>query len=247
MYLLDDLIGVVIGGVVGLTGAGGSLLSIPIFVHFFDMTIKEATLYSLIVEIIACFTSFSFQRNFSKNKIGIVLAGYSLIGSFLASPIKQYLSNEAILGLYLAVCIYSIYEMWVTKKVKVSFVERLSLNKKSIGVGFTLGMLTTFTGLGGGVLIVPALLGFFLLSQKEAVATSLLTIGLSAGASLFAQMMVGSRVHLDLRLLSLCAGIVVGGVLIELVMKALNKSFIIFLRRLVFTLVIVGSVLKMIV
>ena len=47
------LLGVIIGVVMGLTGAGGALVAIPLFMQFQGMSLKEASVFSLIAVVIA--------------------------------------------------------------------------------------------------------------------------------------------------------------------------------------------------
>ncbi len=62
---------------------------------------------------------------------------------------------------------------------------------KAILAGFGVGILTGFLGVGGGFLIVPALVFFGGLPMKEAVGTSLLVIALNCVAGLFGHLSYG--------------------------------------------------------
>ncbi|MST33838.1 TSUP family transporter, partial [Acidimicrobiaceae bacterium USS-CC1] len=62
------------------------------------------------------------------------------------------------------------------------------------------GLLTGFFGVGGGFVIVPALVLALGFSMPEAVGTSLLVIGINSAASLGARL--GGHVHLDWTLLA---------------------------------------------
>lgn len=65
---------------------------------------------------------------------------------------------------------------------------------KVLGVGLVIGFLTGFFGVGGGFIIVPALVAVLNMPMSRAVGTSLFIIALNAGVSLLPRM---SGDHLD--------------------------------------------------
>jgi uncharacterized membrane protein YfcA len=62
---------------------------------------------------------------------------------------------------------------------------------KAVVAGLVVGVFTGFLGVGGGFLVVPALVLFGGLSMKEAVGTSLLVIAINCAAGLLGHLQFG--------------------------------------------------------
>jgi len=231
------VLGIIIGVVMGLTGAGGALIAIPLFLQFLGMDLKEATLYSLIAVIIASFSNFLLQRKFSDYKLSIVLVLLSTTGSFLTNPLKIYLPDMYMAILLATVCIYSLFSIWTPTSGNNS--QKKSPSWLIIGVvGLSLGALTIFTGLGGGVLMLPFLTRFYGLDQNRAVATSLFTVGMSSLSSLLIQVFSGAQFKLDSQLFGLVIGIFVAALSIKFMMARLSLSSFNNSRKVIFTFVV---------
>jgi uncharacterized membrane protein YfcA len=79
--------------------------------------------------------------------------------------------------------------------------------QKVFGAGLFSGILTGFLGVGGGFLIVPALLMFGGLRMKEAVGTSLFVISINCAAALAGHFSHGGFSFITAVLVTLSAGI----------------------------------------
>jgi len=78
-----------------------------------------------------------------------------------------------------------------------------------LGVGLTVGILSALLGIGGGVLLVPALLFIWACSMHTAIGTSLAVIAVGSLAAATRHFMLG---NVDLPLAgALAVGMVVGG------------------------------------
>ena len=237
------ILGIVIGVVMGLTGAGGALIAIPLFMQFLGMGLKEATVYSLIAVIIASLSNFIFQRKYSDYKLSITFVVLSTAGSFLTNPYKKFLPDLYMALLLGIVSVYSLYSIWrPTKSEKIQTKAPAWLVTGFIG--FSLGALTTFTGLGGGVLMLPLLIGVYGFDQNRAVATSLLTVALSSLSSLLIQVWSGAQFEVDTKLVGLVAGILASAYGIKLLASKLSPAILNSSRKIVFTFVVLVALLK---
>ncbi len=191
MELIGYLAAFCIGLILGLIGGGGSLLAIPILIYLFSFQVVEATAYSLvIVGVTSLFGACQRLRSSSIDvKTGIVFGVPSIITMFITrkwlipSIPDTLIQIESIaiskrlfiLALFSILIIGASYVM-ITKNIKplVNFGHRKTAHL--IFQGSFIGMLTGVVGIGGGFLILPALLFLAKLPFNKAVGTTLLII-----------------------------------------------------------------------
>ena len=243
--MIELFCGILIGSVMGLTGAGGALVAIPLFMQFMGQSLKEASLYSLVAVVLASLINFLAQRSFTQFKTGLLIVIFSAIGSYLTTPFKEAISSFWIAFILSIVSLYALYSVWFPVKIKTGdkdkSVESFWLSSL---VGFTLGALTTFTGLGGGVLMLPILLGLYRFKQPNAVATSLFAVALSSLSSLIIQIQQGADFELGKDFVYLLIGILSSVALLKIISKHLKLDILIKLRQIVFSLVVLLALAK---
>lgn len=184
-----------IGLILGLIGGGGSLLAIPILIYLFSFQVVEATAYSL---VIVGFTSLFgvYQRLKSASidlRTGIVFGIPSLISMFLTRKwlipsipdilieIDGFVVSKRlfILALFSILIMGSSYIM-ITKNIRP--LVRFG-NRKTVHLmlqGSLIGIVTGIVGIGGGFLILPALIFLAKLPFHKAVGTSLMIIAIKS-------------------------------------------------------------------
>lgn len=232
------IIGSIIGLVMGLTGAGGALVAIPLFMHFLEMSIKEASFYSLIAVVLASLSNFFYQRKSANFLLALKFIIFSTIGSYLSLPYKNFLPDLLISILLLIIGFYSLYSIWRTPDEEDTSNVQKTHFLKTLFIGFFLGVITTFTGLGGGVLMFPILVNFYKLKNKEAVATSLLVVGLSSLTSFLIQALNSFQFKFSNDFWALGIGILLIPSLLKILLIKLPEKTINFLRKTTFTLVV---------
>jgi len=179
----------------GLIGGGGSILTVPILIFFFQIEPIAATTYSLfVVGITSSVGAFSHYRKGNVNfKIAILFGLPSLTAIFImrkwvmpAIPrqlfqIGQFEVTKAVLvmlifaGLMLATSISMIRkkEEYMSDGLAISYT-------KLVFQSLLVGIITGFVGVGGGFLIIPSLVLFAGLPMKKAVGTSLMVMTISS-------------------------------------------------------------------
>lgn len=236
----------IIGIVMGLTGAGGALIAIPLFMQFLGMSLKEASFYSLIAVILASLLNYISQRKSTQYRTAILIVTSSSFGSYLTAPLKDKLPTLFIAITLAMVSLYALYGVWIPVKPAVKIQSSIKGNTVlSIAAGLLLGALTTITGLGGGVLMLPLFLGLFKYSHPEAISTSLLAVGFSSLASLLIQVINGSRFKMDLGLFFLMLGVLASVFILQYFVKRLSVSTVKRTRQVVFSFVVVLTLLKL--
>lgn len=237
--------GIIIGIVMGLTGAGGALIAIPLFMQFLGMGLKEASVYSLVAVVVASLLNFVSQRKSTQYFTAILIVTSSSVGSYLTAPLKEKLPTSLISITLALVSLYALYGVW--NPVKTSSDNEISPrgnDSLSLAAGLILGVLTTFTGLGGGVLMLPLFLNLFKYSHSQAIATSLLAVGLSSLASLGIQVTKGADFEMNVNLIFLLIGVLASVFMLQQLVKRLPQPIIKHTRQIVFTFVVVLALLK---
>ncbi len=237
--------GIIIGIVMGLTGAGGALVAIPLFMQFLGMDLKEASVYSLVAVVVASLLNFVSQRKSTQYLTAVLIVSASSVGSYLATPFKEQLPTSLVAIALALVSLYALYGVWSPAKTSSdSEISPEGNNAYSLVAGLMLGVLTTFTGLGGGVLMLPLFFNLFKYSHAQAISTSLLAVGLSSLASLVIQVMKGAHFVVNVDLIFLLIGVLAAVFILQLLVKRLPLPIVKLTRQVVFTFVVVLSLLK---
>ncbi len=205
-YLLAIISGIIVGFSLGLIGGGGSILAVPLFLYFVGLdTLPNAAhiaigTTALAVGINAYINSYMHMRK--KNvaiRAGGLFAGIGVVGSLLGAylghitPGSSLLTYFAIamivLGIYMAVRKESSKAGTLDEANRVIEAQKKcpkltsSTAAKVSGLGFLVGLLSGYFGIGGGFLIVPSLMFSTGLCITRAVGTSLLSVGTFGVAS----------------------------------------------------------------
>lgn len=194
MEILGYIGALFIGLVLGLTGGGGSILTVPILVYLMSISPVTATAYSLF--IVGTTSTFGAIQNYRKNlvdiKNGFIFAIPSFIAVYLTrkfivpripeiiieSPIL--ITKNTFLMLFFAV-IMIFGALSVLKKKSQDTNNEEKRNLILIGIQtFTIGIIIGLVGAGGGFLIIPSLILFAKLPMRKAVGTSLFIIAMNS-------------------------------------------------------------------
>lgn len=234
------LIGLIIGAVLGLTGAGGSIFAVPLLILLLGLPATEAMGLALGAVSASALLGAIRQRQ----QILWVPAAFLATGGMLAAPIGKWIAfsiNELwlILGFTLIALVIAVRMLSQasaspesTKHLRASrIVEannqsglacRLSstgqfqLRPKCISGlvigGLGIGLASGMFGVGGGFLIVPLLQYLSAVSMPKGIATSLATITLISGAGFGSHLLMSGATTVPL-LLYVIAGAIVGMIL----------------------------------
>ncbi|NOY62467.1 MAG: sulfite exporter TauE/SafE family protein [Gammaproteobacteria bacterium] len=170
-----------IGVVLGMFGAGGGMITVPALIYLGDMSLKQAVAMSLWVVALVSFAAMLQQKIWRKLQIKLLVTlGVSgMIGSVAGAALAQRLSEQVQSGLF-AVLIFLVAG-WLAKVELANRVEIFRFIPATL-IGLLIGILTGILGVGGGFLLVPALLYLGISHFPTAVANSLVLITLNASA-----------------------------------------------------------------
>ena len=172
---------IAIGISLGLLGSGGSILTVPVLVYLVGQDEKVAIAGSLfIVGSIALAGSLQFVRAGLINWRSVASFGIpGMAGTYVGAALAAYISGLMQLALFAIVMLLASYLM--LRPIKLADADRAPRALwKIAGDGLVVGIITGLVGVGGGFLIVPALVLLGGLSMHQAVATSLVVIALKS-------------------------------------------------------------------
>lgn len=228
-YFLAALVGISLGAL----GGGGSILAVPILVYVARLPAKEAIASSLLV--VGGTSAVGALRHWRYRNIDIRAALFfgtaSMGGSFLGGRAARSLSGTLQLTIFAVVMLAAAIFMFRSgrKEQELPGVRRPVWSALA---GFGVGVLTGVVGVGGGFLIVPALVLLTALPMNRAIGTSLLVIAMNSVSGFLGYL---GKVSIDWRFaltftLIAAAGVVVGSSWArDASPAALKKAFAIFL------------------
>ena len=238
------ILGLAAGILSGLFGIGGGIVMVPALIVFFGMDILDANATSLTAMLLPV-GALGVWAYYKAGKINIRESLYIALGLFLGSfvggeiaiNISEGLLSKlyAIILLYIALSYFDFFSLFKKKKnTKNIEYERKKANMFAfMAVGLVAGIFAGLFGKGGGIVIVPMLIGIFRYDAKMAVATSLAALQLPVG--LPSVIVYANDGHLNLIGAAIIAvGMVVGAFFgsklgIKLPIAAFKKIYAVFL------------------
>ena len=178
---------VVVGLTLGLLGSGGSILTVPILVYVLGHGDKVAIAESLaIVGGIALAATLPYARTREIDWRSVLLFGVpGTGGTYLGAWLAAFVSGTFQLLLFAGVMLVAAIMMFRKASghgVKANGEGQRQAAWKILLEGLAVGVLTGLVGVGGGFLIVPALVLLGGLTMRLAVGTSLIIIAMKSAA-----------------------------------------------------------------
>jgi uncharacterized membrane protein YfcA len=208
MEILGALLaGGFIGTVLGLVGAGGAMLSVPILINFFDFTPQQATTAALAVVFLAALSG-ALPKMRTKEILyrdALIIWGIGLITNLGFSSIAADLPDGFITVGFSLVLFFASYSMFRNPLNEIHRRIPLSL---LIVISLAVGAITGLFGIGGGFLVIPALVLFFGTPQNIAAGTSLLVISLNSITALLGHNALWGDVDWHVPIFMSCGAIV---------------------------------------
>ena len=200
------LAGVLIGLSLGALGGGGSILAVPVLVYLLGEGPTEATTGSLVVVGVTSLLGAVTAARAGKVLVarGVLFGVVAIGGAFVGAKLSLEVSPDVLIASFAALMLFvGAVMVWRLRHGKrtdedrdlsdlhkpiISFSPTFTchcpLALKVLVTATAVGMLTGFLGVGGGFLVVPALLLALSLPMHYAAGTSLVVISITSAAAL---------------------------------------------------------------
>ncbi len=241
MLALALPIGLLIGLSLGALGGGGSILTVPALVYLLGQDPRAATTGSLLIVGITALVGMVAHHQAGRVRLvqGLVFGVLGTAGAYLGSRLSATVPPSVLLAAF-SVLMLVVAAMMVLRRraqlraaaggeveagspngpalqVRPTLVSDCLRVLRVVAVASAVGLLTGFFGVGGGFVVVPALVLALGFTMPVAVGTSLLVIAINSASALLSRM--GNGVHLDWLLIALftlaaIAGSLLGGRLV---------------------------------
>ncbi len=237
MEIAGYIASVFIGVSLGLFGAGGTILTLPILVYLFGINPYLATSYSLLIVGI---TSLTGSLNYIKNGTAEIKTAFtfSLPSIFSVVIVRRLLlpiipeivfdsgniivTRDLLVLLFFSVLMFAASVSMIRKN---SVQPELTAERNSLKVifsGIFVGIITGTVGAGGGFLIIPSLVIFLRLPIKTAIGTSLIIIAINSFSGFFVDFISG--VSFDYSLIILICVFAMSGTFLGKLISSKIKS-----------------------
>lgn len=191
-HALALALALLVGVSLGVLGGGGSIITLPLLVYVAGISPKPAVGMGLaIVGSTSLVGSYLHSRhgNFYW-RAAVYFGGAGIAGSYFGSTFTHLLPS-AVLVLLFALIMLIAGTLMLFRRVVATVPHHLHppcSMQRFLATGFGVGCISGFIGVGGGFMIVPALLWFIGLDARRAVGTSLAIIACNSAAGLIGQL-----------------------------------------------------------
>jgi uncharacterized protein len=173
--------GALVGFSLGLVGGGGSILAVPLMVYVVGVPEAHVAIGTSAIAVAA--NAAANLSNHARNgtvvwSCALVFAAAGIIGAFCGSILGKMLDGQKLLALFaLVMLVIAVLMLKTRSRVGLPDVKMSMANLPAIvSLGLSTGTLSGFFGIGGGFLIVPALMLATGMSIMNAVSSSLVAV-----------------------------------------------------------------------
>jgi uncharacterized membrane protein YfcA len=206
--LIETLaVGLLVGLLLGVLGGGGGVLTVPILVYLLGESPQHATTASLVIVGVTAFVGATtrVRSGLVDWRTGLVFGAIGIPTAYLGTVVNRHLDPPVLLLAFAALILVVAVAMLVSTRTRTPAGDgppvhlpagsggdtavdvapgRTATALKVVGSALVIGFLTGLLGVGGGFLIVPALVFALRMPMASAIGTSLLVIAVTSAASI---------------------------------------------------------------
>lgn len=195
---LAIILGALVGLIMGLTGAGGGILAVPLLVFGLQLTVAQAGPIGLLAVGIAAAMGaiIGLKAKIVRYRAALLIAGTGIMLAPVGIWLAQQLDTRILSGVFAIVLLWVAYKSIRESRqgsqstfsglkppcIRDTSSGRFIWTTKCAGklsvAGSIAGVLSGLLGVGGGFVMVPALQRYTDLAMQSVVATSLAVIAL---------------------------------------------------------------------
>lgn len=207
------VLGILIGAIMGLTGAGGGILAVPVLVAGMHWSMQQAAPVALMaVAAGAAVGSIDgFKHGLVRYKAAILMAVCGVPVTRLGQHWAHFIPQFILMGVFALLMMAVSWRFYKQSQQTDLNIEDDALRLAYInsdtskfiwtpiaafilaGIGMLTGLMTGLLGVGGGFLIVPLMRRFTHLAVPSIVATSLFVIALVGSGGVISALLAGAE------------------------------------------------------
>ncbi len=214
--LLAGPSGMAVGLLLGLAGGGGSILAVPLLVYAVGVSPAHVAIgTSALAVSVSALASLLGHARFGRVKwrCGLVFAAAGVFGALVGAEVGKAVDGRSLMALFgllmigVGVMTFRRRDAGGDADVRLNAETASRLLPTLVGAGFGTGFLSGFFGIGGGFLIVPALIAATAMPLTSAVGTSLIAVA-AFGASTAASYAYSGLIDWPVALVFIAGGLV---------------------------------------
>ncbi len=204
-------LGCLVGLSLGLSGGGGSILAVPFLLYGLGLGFRDAVVVSLAVIGLTAIYGAVVQHRKVEWRAGAILGAGGIFGAPVGAWLGARMPESLSLLLFAGLMLFIGLRMWRGKEDSEGLPLAIRCRRHADGklhfewscarklgaAGVLTGILSGIFGVGGGFLVVPALLAVVALPIERALATSLVGIALISSSGFLANFLLTPSLPLE--------------------------------------------------
>jgi len=209
--MIDQLWLILLGFIAGILGSmvglGGGIIVVPVltFLGFSPTAAASNSLFAALSNAIASTISYSRQKRIEYS-LGLKLGLLTIPGTVLGAVISTDVTPGIFKMLFGLVLIASAAYIFLRKKIET---KEKTLSKQmmvfAVGASFFAGIISSFFGIGGGIIFVPLMVVGMGMAMKKAAPTSQLILLFASFSGLATHSLLGHPDYFQSLLLAIGA------------------------------------------
>ena len=204
-------LGLIVGLIMALTGAGGSILAIPLLVLGLNLSLPQAAPIALLAIMFGASVGAvqGLHTGIVRYKTALLIAGFGIAFAPIGVWLAQHASGQILNLCFAIILIFVAFRMWQqnaqalpsgeSKTAPVCAINPVnsklfwtaSCTKRLISTGAITGLLSGLLGVGGGFVIVPSLQKVSNFNTQTIIATSLAATAIISASSVATYLLHG--------------------------------------------------------
>lgn len=172
------LVGIAAGFLSGMFGVGGGILIVPglVLVAKMDQRIAHGTSLAAVLPISAASLVSYWSHDHVDVRVGLCLAAGALVGAVLGTKLLNILPHRVLAIAFAGILLVTAIRLFLPIESGIRGVLTIGNIVALIAIGVATGILAGLLGVGGGIIMVPAMMMLLQLPAALAKGTSVLVI-----------------------------------------------------------------------